>query len=301
MNSPASSLLAVFQEQRSTLFGIAYRMLGSVAEAEDMIQDTYLRWQRQNPADIQSPRAWLTSTITRLCIDQLRSARHKREEYVGVWLPEPLIQSTSDQADTMSALSDSLSTAFLILLETLGPDERAIYLLHEVFEYDYDEISSIVDKSAAACRQTVHRARERISLRKNRFPSDPKQHEMIVREFLQVCKEGNMERLLGLLGDNVTLFSDGGGKASASPHPVHGSAKVARFMAGVSKLSTAGGELRFTIINGQLGFLRYWQGVLVQSTIVEVEDGLIQNIYVMRNPDKLRHLEQTLPPPEEQD
>lgn len=289
MISPADSLLSTFQEQRPTLFGIAYRMLGSVTEGEDMVQETFLRWQRQDPASIQSPRAWLTSTITRLCIDQLRSARYRREQYIGVWLPEPLLQSPPD-AEPMNALADSLSTAFLILLETLGPDERAVFLLHEVFEYDYPEISRIVEKSEAACRQIVSRARERIALRKNRFPSNPLQHEQLVREFMTACREGNVDQLLGMLRDDVVLYSDGGGKAKAAPKPIHGWAKVARFLVGVSKLSTSGGETRFTILNGHISTLRYWQGELVQSNSFEIMEGRITNIYVMRNPDKLRHL-----------
>lgn len=296
MTTPSTAALQAFQEQRPVLFGIAYRMLGSVSEAEDMVQETYLRWQRQDHEQIQSTRAWLTATTTRLCIDQLRSARQRREQYVGVWLPEPLVQSTTDHAAPMTALADSLSTAFLILLETLGPDERAIFLLHEVFEYDYAEISRIVDRSEPACRQTVHRARERISLRKNRFSSDPLQHEQVVREFMQVCREGNMDKLLGLLSENVTLYSDGGGKISAAPRPVHGCPKVARFLTGVYKTSKSRGDIRFAVINGCMGVLRYWEGKLVQTTALEISEGLVQNIYVMRNPDKLQHLAETMSP-----
>lgn len=299
MTAPSHPALPAFQDQRPTLFGIAYRMLGSVAEAEDMLQETYLRWQRQDLAQIHSPRAWLTSTLTRLCIDHLRSARHQREQYVGVWLPEPLVQTpVSDHADRMTALADSLSTAFLILLETLGPDERAIYLLHEVFEYDYAEISRIVDKSEAACRKTVQRARERLSLRRPRFPSDPQQHEQIVREFMEACREGQMDRLLSLLGENVTLYSDGGGHVAAAPRPIHGCPKVARFLIGVYKTSRSGGQLRFTILNGHIGVLRYWEGQLVQTTSVEITEGRVQKIYVMRNPHKLRHLAAQFPTPE---
>lgn len=296
MITTPSPALQTFQEHRSILFGIAYRMLGSVAEAEDMLQETYLRWQKQDLAGIQSARAWLTSTVTRLCIDQLRSARHRREQYVGVWLPEPLVQSTSDTADRMTALADSLSTAFLILLETLGPEERAVFLLHEVFEYDYAEISKIVDKSEAACRQTVSRARERVALRKNRYPSDPTQHEQLVHEFMKACKEGNMDRLLGLLSENVTLYSDGGGKVTAVPRPIHGCPKVARFLIGVAKTSHAGGDLRFTVLNGHIGVLRYRDGELVQTTTVEFSGDRIENIYIMRNPDKLGHLPEFTPP-----
>lgn len=288
MNSPAH--LTLFEEHRRTLFGIAYRMLGSVAEAEDMVQDTYVRWQKQDLADVETPRAWLTSAITRLCIDQLRSARRRREEYVGVWLPEPLIDAESNQADRMAALSDSLSTAFLILLETLAPEERAVYLLHEVFEYDYPEISQIVSRSEAACRQVVHRAKERVALRKNRFTPDPRQHENVVREFMAACREGDVNKLLGVLKEDITLYSDGGGKVSASPHPVEGFAKVARFVIGVSKLSTSGGDFRFAVLNGHLGLLRYWEGQLVQTTIFEMDGDRIQNLYIMRNPDKLKHL-----------
>lgn len=285
--------LTSFEEHRRVLFGIAYRMLGSVTEAEDMVQETYLRWQKQDLAQIQSARAWLTAATTRLCIDQLRSARKQREEYVGVWLPEPLADSSA--APAAASLADSLNTAFLILLETLSPEERAIFLLHEAFEYGYPEISRLVGKSEAACRQTVHRARSRVSLRKNRFIADPRQHEQVILEFQAACRQGEVGKLLALLGENVTLFSDGGGKVSAVPRPLAGAARVARFLIGVARLAEAArSELRFCVLNGEPGLLRYLDGKLVQTYIFEITEDRIQNVYIMRNPDKLRHLAREL-------
>jgi RNA polymerase sigma-70 factor (ECF subfamily) len=189
MTSPDTHL-AAFQEHRPILFGIAYRMLGSVSEAEDMVQETFMRWQRQSAAEIKSVRGWLTSAITRLCIDQLRSARRQREEYVGVWLPEPLVANHANAEDKASALADSLSMAFLVMLETLSPPERAVFLLREVFEYDFGEIGRIVDKSEDNCRQMLRRAREHVAAGRSRFEPAPEQNEQLVQRFLRACRGG---------------------------------------------------------------------------------------------------------------
>ncbi len=268
-------------------------MLGSVAEAEDMVQETFLRWQRQSAEEIRSAKAWLTSTITRLCIDHLRSARVRREEYVGVWLPEPLLEKPEKHHDKNMALADSLSTAFLVLLETLSPTERAVFLLREVFEYDYPEISQIIGKSEANCRQMVRRAKDHISARRPRFPADPIHGDRLVGKFLDTCRMGDTAGLLSLLSEEAVLYSDGGGKVVAAPRPIAGAAKVARFLVGVSKVVPAGTEHCFAMINGAPGFLRMLNGQLVQTTTLEIVNGRIEAIYIVRNPEKLKHVRMT--------
>lgn len=283
-----STTLPVFQEHRSLLFGIAYRMLGSVSEAEDMVQETFLRWQRQTISEIKSAKAWLTAAITRLCIDQLRSARMRREEYVGVWLPEPLVESQAERTEKDAALADSLSTAFLVLLETLSPAERAVFLLREVFEYDYDEIGRIIEKNEANCRQMVRRAKEHLAEGRSRFPATPGHNERLVQQFLDTCRQGDTATLLSLLSEDTVLYSDGGGKVPAAPEPIAGASKVARFLIGVAKLVRDDEEIRFATVNSAPGILRFREGQLVQTTALEIVDGRIAAIYVVRNPEKLK-------------
>lgn len=282
--------LSAFEEHRSLLFGIAYRMLGSVAEAEDMVQETFLRWQRQSEEDIQSPKAWLSAAITRLCIDHLRSARKRREEYVGVWLPEPLVEHHFDSHDRTMAPADSLSTAFLVMLETLSPAERAAFLLREVFEYDYSEIGRILDKSEANCRQMVKRAREHLAAGRSRFEANPVHGEKLVQQFLQACWKGDTGGLVELLTDDIVLYSDGGGKVAAAPQPIAGTDRVARFLIGVSKIGRSTFEARFAMVNSAPGLLIYRNGELSQTTSLQIVNGRIQAIYVVRNPEKLKHL-----------
>jgi RNA polymerase sigma-70 factor (ECF subfamily) len=294
MNDSAQALEG-FQEHRSLLFGIAYRMLGSVSEAEDLVQETFLRWQRQPVEEIKSAKAWLTTTMTRMCIDYLGSARKRREEYVGVWLPEPLVNSAGEREDRTRALADSLSTAFLVLLETLSPAERAVFLLREVFEYDYSEIGKILEKTEASCRQMVRRAREHVATRESRFEADPAQNERLVQQFLEVCQNGDTSGLLELLSEDVVLYSDGGGKVAAAPEPVSGSGRVARFLIGVSKIGLAERTARFAVLNSTPGVLIFRDGELSQTTSLEIVDGRIRAIYVVRNPEKLRHLAGQVP------
>ncbi len=278
---------AVFEEHRTLIFGIAYRMLGSVAEAEDMVQDTYLRWQRQSVEEVKSAKAWLTSVVTRLCIDHLRSARKRREEYVGVWLPEPLVEQTA----VNGALADSLSTAFLVLLETLAPAERAVFLLREVFEYDYEDIARMLDKTEANCRQMVRRAKEHVAAGKPRFEASAARNEQIVQEFLHACREGDTSGVLGLLAPDAVMYSDGGGKVVAVREPLVGAEKLARFYIGVTKArKSSNPEVRFAQVNSAPGALIYVDGKLVQTMSFAIVGGRIQAMYVMRNPDKLRHV-----------
>lgn len=278
-----------FLEHRPLLFGIAYRMLGRIVEAEDMVQETYLRWHRQDPALIREPRAWLVAAVTRLCIDQLRSARRQREEYTGVWLPEPIVSDLSDFSGE-SGSEDSLSMAFLLMLEALSPVERAVFLLREAFGYDYSEIAAIVDKSEANCRQMIHRARTRIARRKSESPPARRETERIVREFLTACATGKLEDLMALLTDDAVFYSDGGGKVRAAIRPVYTADRIGRLFIGIRRNIPEGTENRLMLVNGEPGCVsRRPDGSISVSTFV-IENGRVKAVYIVRNPDKLQRI-----------
>ena len=271
------------------LFAIAYRMLGSVMDAEDLVQETYLRWEEARETDVRSPRAYLTTIVTRLAINQLRSARTKREAYIGPWLPEPLV--TEDTSDAVE-LAESLSMAFLVLLERLAPVERAAFLLHEVFDFEYAEIARVLDKTEANCRQLVARARKRIGSPQARFEADPAQARRLVEKFTAASFAGDMEGLVALLAEDITIWGDGGGKVpGAALKPVRGAASVARFALGVmERFVPKETVVRPTEINGQPGFVAYVSGRPLSALIFDIRDGRIQTIYAVGNPDQLRSL-----------
>lgn len=279
-----------FNSYRAYLFAIAYRMLGSVMDAEDMVQETYLRWQNSDAAAIESPKSYLAAIITRLCIDHLRSAKVQRETYMGEWLPEPLLLDPLPPQEDMAALADTLSIAFLVLLETLSPTERAAFLLREVFDYEYAEIAEMVGKSEANCRQMVRRARQHLADGRPRFQSTPEEQQHIVYQFAQACVQGDMAGLLALLAEDVVEYSDGGGKVVAAIKPVHGADKVARFFLGLMKKLPDTLAYKLAIANGRPAILSYLDGEPINVTILDIDDGRIQRIYNIVNPDKLRHI-----------
>ena len=281
---------SMFASARPMLFSIAYRMLGSVMDAEDLVQDAWLRWKEAPEAEVRSPRAYLTTIVTRLAINRLRAARTKRETYVGPWLPEPLV--TEDTPDTVE-LAESLSMAFLVLLERLSPIERAVFLLHEVFDFEYAEIARMVDKTEANCRQLLARAKKRVGAPRTRFEADPDQARRLTQRFTEASLAGDLDGLLALLAEDITLWADGGGKAKgAALKPLHGATPVARFIVGVMRhVVPAGTSLRPTRINGQAGFIAYLSGRPLSALIFDIRRGRIQTIYAIGNPDKL----QTLP------
>jgi RNA polymerase sigma-70 factor (ECF subfamily) len=280
----------VFASARPMLFSIAYRMLGSVMDAEDLVQDAYLRWQEAPETDVRSPRAYLATIVTRLAINQLRAARTKRETYVGPWLPEPLV--TEDTPDTVE-LAESLSMAFLVLLERLSPTERAVFLLHQVFDFEYAEIARIVDKTEANCRQLLARARKRVGAPRSRFEADPAQARRLTQRFTEASVAGDMDGLLAVLAEDITLWADGGGKIpGAALKPVRGPTPVARFVLGIMRrFVPAETTVRPAEINGQPGFIAYVTGRPQSALIFDIRDGRIHAIYAIGNPDKL----QTLP------
>ena len=276
----------VFGLHRPLLFSIAYGMLGSVMDAEDVVQEAFVRWQRAPRKEVRSPKAYLSTMTTRLCIDQLRSARARREEYVGPWLPEPLLAERD--AGEPAAVEEALSMAFLVLLESLTPVERAVFLLREIFDYEYAEISRLVDKSEANCRQIARRARESVAARRPRFESSPEQEESLTESFLEVCLNGDMDGLLALLSEDVTLYSDGGGKTRAALNPIRGADKVARFLTGILGKAPPGFAVRRTRVNGRPGLVGYFGDGSPQSVVtLEVADGNIRAIRLVVNPEKL--------------
>src|SRR5215207_848026 len=277
-----------FLEHRSLLFAIAYRMMGSVADAEDAVQETYLRWRRaaESGDEIRSPKAWLTTTISRVCLDQLGSARVNREQYIGPWLPEPLAGVTPDVAETVADF-DSLSLAFLVLLESLSAKERAVFLLHDVFGYDFASIGEIVGESDAYCRQLAKRARAHISDRRPRFEADRTQRERLTADFVRAVSEGDMPALIETLTDDVMVVSDGGGKVNAARKPVIGREKVAQFLTNLTRLAPEGTSFRIESINGQPGIVTLVNDAVRNVVTFDFTDSAIRAIYIVVNPDKL--------------
>lgn len=284
-------MIEIFNTHRSLLFGIAYRMLAQVGEAEDVVQETWLRWQKQDPATVRSAKAWLVATTTRLCIDRLRSARHQRETYYGVWLPEPLMPVTEADGAAAAELADSLGMAFMLMLEALGPAERAVFLLREVFDYDYAEVAAIVGKSEAACRQIVSRAKQNLQAPARHAPAQPtEQARKLVETFLAATSSGDLAQVLALLAEDSRLFSDGGGKVRAAGRPILGADHVSRFLIGVWPKFVGTMEPRRIDINGSPGLLMILNGVVQYAFSFELAGDRVRAIYIICNPDKLRHL-----------
>ncbi len=280
----------IFNQYRVLLFSIAYRMLGSATDAEDIVQEAFVRWLQASDEDIQSPKAFLSTVVTRLCIDQLRSARTQRELYVGPWLPEPISTGQRQDLTETAILAESLSFAFLVMLENLGPMERAVFLLREVFDYDYAEIAAIVGKSEANCRQVFHRAHQHLKQRRPRFEVSREQQERITAQFLHASLGGDMQGLLNLLAEDVVFAADSGGKAWAGLKPVHGADKVARGVLGGRRFLPPGIQGSIEEVNGQPAIVGYVDGRPTIVVLFYIEDGLIRSVYHVVNPDKLHWL-----------
>lgn len=284
----------IYEGLRPLMFSIAYRILGSVSEAEDVVQEAFLRFHRtvaQGTA-VESPKAFLTTVTTRLAIDAVRSARARHEAYVGVWLPEPIAVSLEPDPAENAEMNDSLSLAFLVLLQTLSPVERVVFVLREVFDYDYDEIASIVQKSEDNCRQIFTRAKKRIEAGKPRFAVNPNEQRELVRRFFDAADQGDMTHLVSLLASDTTFYGDGGGKAHAYPRPVVGGERVALIMTSLFKTARAFNvTVRFALVNGQHGIVSFdAEGHVISAMAFVIADGVIKAIYSIVNPDKLTHL-----------
>jgi RNA polymerase sigma-70 factor (ECF subfamily) len=284
---------ARYEELRPLLFSIAYRMVSSVGEAEDIVQEAFLRIYRAESEGtaIDSPKAYLAAVVTRLSIDHLRSARVRREQYFGEWLPEPLLTDPEPDAAAHAEKADSLSMAFLVLLESLTPVERAVFLLREVFEYDYGEIAKVVDRTEANCRQLYVRARRHIDEGRPRFEASRERRDELARRFLAASQRGDVDALTQLLAADVVVYGDGGGKAPSWPHPIYGRERVVKLMVGVfAQAAQLGAELRPARVNGQPGLMFLAEGQIGAVMSFDIADGLIQTIRGVTNPDKLDHL-----------
>jgi RNA polymerase sigma-70 factor, ECF subfamily len=279
--------LATFNQYRGLLFSVAYRMLGSVADAEDILQETFLRWQQTATEEVQSARAYLVTIATRLCINHLQSARVRREEYVGEWLPEPLVSDPESDPMGLVKVDEALSIAFLFLLERLTPMERAVFLLREVFEYEYAEIASVLGQNEANCRQILRRARQHVG-DVRRFDASAREHSDLLGRFIKATRSGDLQGLVNLLAGDVVLHTDGGGKAIALPNKVHGAETVARtILKRMDSNVPREAVSRLARINGEPGFVGYVNGKPFSAITLDVREGRIQGIYVVTNPEKL--------------
>ena len=283
-----------YEDLRPLLFSIAYRMLGSAGEAEDIVQEAFLRHHRaaEEGERITSPKAWLSAVTTRLAIDHLRSARVRRERYVGPWLPEPLLTDTAPDAARHAETADSLSLAFLVVLERLSPVERAVFLLREVFDYPYDEIARIVERSEDNCRQIAVRARRHVEAGRPRFETSRRERDEIARRFFAAWEEGDLEGLEALLAADAAVYGDGGGKAPAAARPVLGREKAARFLLGLARQSrVAGLSVRPVEVNGQAGAIAEdAEGRVAGVVALDIAGGRVLAVRSVVNPDKLDHL-----------
>lgn len=282
-----------FDSHRRFLTRLAYRMLGSVSDAEDIVQEAWLRWRETDQAEIAQPRAFLARIVTRLCLDQMKSARSRREFYVGSWLPEPLVEALGGEAPADAGLDAPI--ALMLALERLSPLERAAFLLHDIFEMDFAEIARTIDRSESACRQLAKRAREHVRIdMPPRNKVDPAEAKRFVDAFFKAAHKADPSDLQALLAQDVAFHSDGGGKVLAVINPLYGIDRVSRFFAGINaKLAHRDKPTTLfkpVMINGLPGYLSLERGETLQATALDIRDGRVHAIYIVRNPDKLRHL-----------
>jgi len=278
-----------FLDLRPRLFGMAYRMLGTRQEAEDAVQEAYLKWRQADVRSVRSPEAWLVSVTTRLCIDRLRALKVDREAYVGPWLPEPLVAEVASP-ETELEKAQHLSIAFLLMLERLSPEERASLLLHEVLDFDYAEIASALQRSEGACRQLVYRAKQRLGEPRSRFRPSPTQHRALVEQFVAATTAGDIGRIVALLSDDAQLVADGGGTARVVLKPLQGAERIARLFHVITRQLAAHAarlDYRPVLVNGELGLLRLFNGSLHSVLAFETADDRILSIGIVANPAKM--------------
>jgi RNA polymerase sigma-70 factor, ECF subfamily len=295
-NPDASNLSAAsFEDYRPLLFSIAYRMLGSAMEAEDMVQEAFLRYQRVNPDDVDSPKAYLTTIITRLCLDQLKSAKAQREQYIGIWLPEPLLTTAgSESPGATFAQRESISMAFLRVLEQLSPVERAVFLLREVFDYPYSEIARIVGKTEVNCRRYYHNAKQDLLENRPRFEPSSDEHRLMIESFMQAVSTGDLDTLTNLLAEDIVVYGDGGGKVPTAPQPIKGRELALRIYRGINRFMPEDAGVLMAEVNGSPSVI-VRQGKQVLGILnFNIVDGRIQRIYHLFNTDKLKAVEDAL-------
>jgi len=294
MSNPAAD----FEPYRRRLLGLAYRMLGSMADAEDAVQETYLRWHAADRGHVSDPRAFLMTTTTRICLDVLSSARMRREEYVGPWLPEPVVDTAALAPDTHTELAEDLSVALLLTLDRLSPLERAAFLLHDVFDFSFGEVAATLDRTEAACRQLAARARAHVRALRPQGATIPahsaeidRKHAELLSAFVSATRSGDLDGLTQLLASDVRVMTDVGGKVAAALNVLEGVDQAARFLVGATRKGWRDDfTLRFAPINGLPGIIVDAPEGPVQTAAFEIEDGAIRAVYVVRNPEKLRHL-----------
>ena len=275
------------------MFSIAYRMLGTVSDADDIIQETFLRWQKLDASKVNSAQAFLSTAVTRLCIDFLRSTKRQREQYIGPWLPEPLVADSSHQ-DRNAEFADSLSLAFLAMLEKLSPTERAVLLLHDVFGFEFKEVARMIGKTPVNCRQICRRARKYVRKPEAKFQPEPEQAEQLAEKFIAACQSGNIDELVSLMADDIILYSDGGGKVAAARRPLEGFQEVSRFLVGIAQRAPSDLQVFPLLVNGRSG-LAIQQGNQIQRVFsLDFENSKLKTICVVGNPNKLRHLQPNL-------
>ncbi len=288
----AADPVAGFEPHRRRLTALAYRMLGSVAEAEDIVQEAWLRWHAAERESVADPDAFLARVVSRLCLDHLGSARARRELYVGPWLPEPVLDSAALHAGTASDYAEDLTMALMLALERLSPLERAAFLLHDVFELDFPDIAETLGRNPAACRQLAARARQHVRDARPRFTVSADDGARMTAAFLEAASTGDAAGLAKLLAESAVLHSDGGGKRAAALNPIFGRDKIIRFLLGIAAKAEGQGPvaIRPAQINGLPGFVATWPDGGLQTVALEIEGGVITAIYTVVNPDKLRHL-----------
>jgi RNA polymerase sigma-70 factor (ECF subfamily) len=288
-----SSAIAVFESHRPHLMGVAYRILGSVTDSDDVLQEAWLRWSKADRSVVSNPEAFLTTIVGRLSLDHLRRAKARRESYTGSWLPEPVTQEPDPQRDPAAAaeLADSLSMALLVVLERLSPLERAAFVLREVFDRPYPEVASALGRNEAAVRQLVHRARDRVDAGHARFQADRQIHAKVVDRFLEACSNADVDALMELLAPDVVILSDSGGLAQAPRRPVHGREKVARLLASFAPRVPKGTTFAVEHFNGAPGLVARLDGVTITTMAMSVSDGKVQSLQLVANPQKLVFME----------
>lgn len=296
MTNTAEAEAQVFEEQRPFLFGIAYRMLGTAADAEDIVQDAYIRYQGVDRAEVRSERSYLATVVTRLCLDYLKSARVQRERYVGPWLPEPMLTKEADwriAPEGLIDLRESVSMAFLVVLESLGPVERAVLILHDVFDYNHAEIAGILGRSESACRQQLKRARERLAARRQRFAPSTDEQRRLTLQFVAAATTGDVAGLVDLLTADAQGYSDGGGKVAAATRVIEGGERIAKLIGGFSKKERVD---RFDLVemNGQPAIVTSRDDRVTNVMMLGFDGDRVSAFYIQRNPDKLRRIDQAL-------
>lgn len=295
---------ASFEPYRRRLLGLAYRMLGTMADAEDAVQETYLRWHAADRQQVLNPRAFLMTTTTRLCLDMLTTARARHEEYVGPWLPEPVVDTGALAPDSQTELAEDLSVALLLALDRLSPLERAAFLLHDVFDFSFSDVATALDRSESACRQLASRARSHVRDARPRGVTTPvakpgaidAKHARLMAAFVEATRSGDLNAIMRLLADDARIVTDGGGKVAAALNVIDGAEHVAKFLAGATRKGWRDDfTLRFAAVNGLPGMIIDSPDGPVQTNAFEIEGDVVRAIYVVRNPDKLRHLAMTPP------